>query len=310
MEKENKSTQKTIKHIVISGGHIWGMHALGAIQKCIEENIINMCHIKSIHGTSVGSIIGVILALKPNYSDIIDYFLNRPWHQLIQKYESSPLELYYNTGIFDIEFIHDVLSPILLSHDIPIDITLADFFLKTDVDLIIYVTEFNAYLPEELSYKTHPSWRLIDAIYASCALPIIFKPLIIDNKCYVDGGFLINYPLEKCIDYFEDIEEVFGISLGHTIESSIGKILKDSNMVDFVSILLMKIYKNVLFPHSKHSIPYEIKLYGEMISLEYILKCMNSVDERKSLYYYGYNHMDKCIKEDAKWRRFIDENVI
>ena len=33
----------------------------------------------------------------------------------------------------------------------------------------------------------------------SSAFPILFKPVIIGNKCYIDGGVLNNFPLGDCL---------------------------------------------------------------------------------------------------------------
>jgi len=301
ISEESCSKKKPFRHIVISGGHVWGLHALGLIHRCIEEKVLDICHIESIHGTSVGALIGIVLALNPEINDIVDYFLNRPWHSLISKYDTSPLVLYNTNGVFSKEFIVDVMTPILKSHDIPLNISLEDFYKVTGKDLYIYVTELNSYKTESFSHKTHPEWELLDVLYASCSLPIIFAPLIKGDKCYVDGGVLLNYPLDKCIDNISDLDSVFGISLGHTRENLITSITADTHIVDYVSILLMKIYENVLFPHSKTSINYEVKLYSKTTSVEYILQVLNSSEERRELYEYGYEYMKKRLEEDRLW---------
>jgi NTE family protein len=298
---EEPSKKKPFRHIVISGGHVWGLNALGLIHRCIEEKVLDICHIESIHGTSIGALIGIILALNPDINDIVDYFLNRPWNILINKYDTSPLVLYNTNGVFNKELIVDVMSPILKSNDIPVNISLEDFYKVTGKDLYIYVTELNSYKTESFSHKTHPEWELLDVLYASCCLPIIFAPLVKGDKCYVDGGFLLNYPLDKCIDNISDLDSVFGISLGHTKENSISSITADTHIVDYVSILIMKIYENVLFPHSKYSVPYEVKMYSRSISAEYILKIINSHEERRNLYDYGYEYMSKLFVEDNLW---------
>ena len=301
VEQDTKA-KKTFRHMVISGGHVLGLNALGAIQKCVDEKVVDLCHIESIHGTSTGSILAVILILKPDLKDIMEYFIGRPWHNVIKKYDVCPLNLYNNSGAYDVEFINDLFKPIFDAYDIPLDITLGDFYEATKVELFIYVTELNAYVTESLSYKTHPSWRLLDAVYASCCIPIAFVPLIIEDKCYVDGGFIMNYPLGKCIGGFADLDEVLGISLGHMPEGSISKITKDMNIVDFASTLLMKIYQNALFPHGTIHIPYELRIESVFISMEYIIKVMNSSEERSILYKYGYDYMTKRFEEDGIWK--------
>ena len=175
-------------------------------------------------------------------------------------------------------------------------------FRSTKVELFIYVTELNAYVTECMSYKTHSSWRLLDAIYGSCCMPIAFTPLMVEGKCYIDGGLLLNYPLEQCIGSFSDLDEVFGISLGHIPEESLCKITENTNIVDFASLLFMKIYENVLFPHSNISIPYEIRIYSNVCSIEYIISVLNTRKDREDLYKYGYDYMTGRFEEEGVWK--------
>jgi NTE family protein len=300
--------KKQLRHIIISGGHIWGLHALGVINKCIEEKVIDLHQIKSIHGTSIGSLIGAILALKPDMKDIADYFINRPWHNLIKKYELSPLGLYNSNGLLTCEFINDILSPILKSHDISIDITLEEFYNETGVELYVYATELNEYVTECLSYKTHPEWRLLDAIYASCALPILFRPYFRENKCYIDGAILMNYPLEKCIDLYDN-DEIFGIPIGKMEEEEITLINENTTFADYISTIFMKILlKTLLFPNNDYKIPYEVKLYSNLTSIDYIINFLTSDEERKSVYNYAYDHMSKLFEEDELWKNKLLEH--
>lgn len=300
MEKERIESKK-FKHIVISGGHVWGIQALGAITKCIEQGVLDLCHIESIHATSVGSILALVLALKPDIKDIVDYFIRRPWRHLIEKFDATPIEIYHNKGIFNIELINNMLSPILKSRDISLDITIEEFFKETGVEIFIYSTELNSYISECMSYKNYGHWRILDAIYASCSLPILFKPIIQDGKCYVDGGFLANYPLEKCIHQFSNINEVLGISLGHTVGVSEMLLTEESTLLEHLSILLVKLYNHLLFPLGKTELPYEIKIQSRIINIDYLLKIINSSEEIMSLYEDGYVQMSKLLEKDI-WK--------
>jgi len=53
------------------------------------------------------------------------------------------------------------------------------------------------------------SGNLIDAIVASCCLPVLFSPKIIDGVHYVDGGVLKNFPVSTIR---KDCEKVIGIN--------------------------------------------------------------------------------------------------
>jgi predicted acylesterase/phospholipase RssA len=301
-ESDKQENNKPFRHIVISGGHIWGLHAIGIIQKCIEEKVLDPCQIKSIYGTSVGSLIGAILAIKPEWNDITDYFINRPWNELIKKYDISPIDLYNNSGIFDIGFIKSVIKPIFDANEIPMDITIGEFYERTNVELYISVTELNAYISECISYKTHSSWRLLDAIYASCCIPIVFIPFIVEDKCYIDGGLFSHYPIENCLTNVTDKDEVLGILLGKAQKDAFMKITKHTNVIDMVSTVLLKVTNNIFYPDKNIVIPYEIKTYETNQSLDAIINFLNSKEERLKVYREGYEIMSGLLEECEIWR--------
>ena len=73
----------TIKHIVLSSGAYKGFYTIGVIKHLLDNKFFNIEDIENIYGTSVGSIIGVLLCLKLEWDDIVEYTINRPWHKQI-----------------------------------------------------------------------------------------------------------------------------------------------------------------------------------------------------------------------------------
>ena len=51
--------------------------------------------------------------------------------------------------------------------------------------------------------------KLIEPIVASCSIPVLFSPKIIDGVHYVDGGVLKNFPVSTIRD---DCEKVIGVN--------------------------------------------------------------------------------------------------
>ena len=70
-----------IEHIVLSGGG-HGFSYLGAFSELIKYKYIDIKKIKSMYATSVGSIFASILLLNIDINVVIDYFIDRPWHEL------------------------------------------------------------------------------------------------------------------------------------------------------------------------------------------------------------------------------------
>ena len=147
----------------------------------------------------------------------------------------------------------------------------------------MYTTELNYFNCETLSYKTHPEWKVIDAIYASCCLPMIFQPLLKDDKAYADGGIFLNYPIFKCLE-IEGVkkEEVLGIYKDFTDDESDKKITDTSNMVDYFAVLLKNIVK---FANNKKetNCKYQICLNNVPTTMDAIMEFINSSNYRKEM---------------------------
>ena len=55
--------------------------------------------------------------------------------------------------------------------------------------------------------------RVIDGVYASSALPILFKPFKYADQTFMDGGVYSNYPIAKCLAHGCDEKHILGIRM-------------------------------------------------------------------------------------------------
>jgi NTE family protein len=290
--------QRKIKHLVISGGSIWGLSAFGIIYQAISCGFLNTDDIVSIYGTSVGSVVGLIISLKIDHNIIKDFLINRPCEILYKKSMCSVLEVFDRKGLIQHNFFIDFFSPLLKSVDLEMNITMKELYDYNGIEFHIYVTELNSFKLVDISYKTHPDWEVLEAISASCSIPLLFSPLIKDNKCYIDGGFFLNYPISKCIENVENRDEIFGILLGgdYTINSSINS---ESNIFDLLNVLLNRIINNIDYFSTKKTLntPYEIQYYLRETTLDFCLQVLHNKEDRKYLVYNGINQFKEKFKE-------------
>lgn len=200
---------RPINHIVLSGGAYLGLYELGALMYLNKAGFYDLKNITSIHGTSIGGLLGTILCLDMKWDDITDYFVKRPFIKMINISPSMFFDIIPNKGLLGINFFENMLKPLMKSKDIEIDITLEEFYKKTKKELYLYAVDINKYELKEISYKTYPNMQLIKGIQMTCALPYMFQPVWYENTYYLDGGLLNNYPIDKCIEKCridEDIE--------------------------------------------------------------------------------------------------------
>lgn len=217
MEPEEKSeetrtqTNPVIEHIVISGGGALAFNFYGALKQSNKMGMWKHENIKAYYGTSAGAIMAVMMALKCDWDTLDNYLINRPWEKVVI-FDILELPFYYGrNGILDMEFINTLYGPIFAANDIDMNITLADFKAVTAVDLFIYATVFHTLEICEFSAEATPNVRVLDAVYVSSSLPILFVPMKIDGVVYMDGFLYLDYPIVKCLEKGCNPATVLGI---------------------------------------------------------------------------------------------------
>jgi predicted acylesterase/phospholipase RssA len=275
-----------IKHLVISGGGPAMLQYISSIQYLNENNIIDLNSIESIYGTSAGSIVAVLLALKYDWETLNDYIIQRPWHELFHLKINYIFDAYKNKGIYNKTIVEKVFKPLLDAKDIPIDISLKDFYEYSKIEIHFYTFEINHFKTEDISYLTHPNISLIDAIIMSSSIPLLFTPIIMDNKCYIDGGVCANYPLKYCIDSGKNEDEVLGFCNQYDCQQK-NYIDNDSNLMDLVLCLFFKTFDNLTSNLVNPKIKYELIFDVKYISLHYLKSAISSKEMRKEIYQKG-----------------------
>jgi NTE family protein len=276
--EEVSNTCKTCKHLVIPGGGISGLVCYGALRETHEKGIWNIKEIQTIYGTSVGAVLAVILALKYDWNIVDNYLIKRPWHSLCDFNMYSIIGSFQKRGIFDIRVIEGILQPLFGGMDIPISITMLEFYEKTQIELHMYTTRFSSFDLVDISYKTHPEWRVVEAVYASAALPIFFTPLEKDGEYYVDGGVFLNYPLGPCLSQKDvDPNTVVGIRKTMEIKSEISS---DATLFDYILLLLNKIFGFILSKNETYTVFNEIPIRSTPVSIYDLYKMASSESAR------------------------------
>ena len=159
-----------------------------------------------------------------------------------------------------------------------------DFFEYCGIEIHMFTFEINNFESIDISYKTHPEWRIIDAAYCSSTLPIIFAPYMRDNQCFVDGGVICSYPIKQCLDAGQLPDEIFAIKK-HT-RSSIDMVTDKSSLFDYLMIILRKTIR-VLNGQEIGLVPNEILVSGDPISIDGILTLSASKEARAELIEFG-----------------------
>lgn len=275
-----------IKHLVLSGGGPIMIQLLGAIQHLEANKFIDLKNIESIYGTSAGAIIGVIICLKYDWETINEYIIKRPWQDVFKIKVEKIFESYSKKGIFDLKTIEKCFKPLFDAKDIPMDITLEDFYKYSNIELHLFSFEINEFKIDDISYLTHPKITLLTAIQMTCSLPILVTPVCIDDKFYIDGGIVCNYPLKYCIDSGKNIDEILGFKNQYDTEKK-SHINSDSTLLDFIMCFLFKVIYSLNTDYLQPSIKNEFLCNTDKMSVEILKKSLSNIDVRKQLFNNG-----------------------
>ena len=277
-----------IKHIVLSGGGVTGLSFYGALRQAAVDGFWKLENIQSIYGTSAGSMIGVMIALNYDWSIIDEYIIKRPWEPVFNFNMYAIFDAYQNRGMLNIDVVKNIFLPLFNGKDISIDITMREFYEWNHIEFHLFTTDINAFELVDISYKTHPEWKLIDAIYCSCAIPLIFPPLIIGDRCYIDGGLLLNYPLSRCIADGCLPEEILGIRKGNSLaDSSTTIVTSSSTLVDYLMVIIKKVTEKLSLNNAYIDIPHQLFIRAEHVTPYNIYTMAKSAEEREQYIQFG-----------------------
>lgn len=287
----------TIKHIVITGGGPSGLVSYGVLKHLNNTGFWSLKDIISIHASSVGGIISAIILLDYEWEWLDDYFIKRPWEKIFDEFIANDLfTILSNKGIDSRIFVTYILEPLLKAKDLSIDITLLDFYNKTNVDLSLYATDLNTapkMTTNLINKDTFPNMPLVDAVAITMAFPFVFKPIFIDTHCFIDGGVLNNFPLNFCLKNNCELDEILAIK--NKYDSTGGGMLSqnitnETNILDFIRIFITKVHNTLDYNSYEFSkkIPYLIECEtGDLSNFDIWIKTLNNQEFRDYLIKFG-----------------------
>ena len=299
----------TIKHLVISGGGAAGFSYYGVLKQTQIRGLWAPDDIKTIYATSAGTLLAVIISLGYDWKTLDDYLIKRPWEKVYKFELSMAIKAIMNQGIFDIKAVQETFKPLFKGKDISIDINLLDFYKYNNKEIHFFTTDYHTFQTVDISYKTHPEWTVIDAVYASSCLPVMFIPFYKindkkkrndteekdnkenteeeeeDNKenIYIDGGIKMNYPLNKCLDDGNIPEEIFGINRVDVNQHTDKKLFRTDNLFDFICKIIYKYALQLECQLYPTVISHQISVPFSAVDFTALFKCVSSEEERRKL---------------------------
>jgi len=187
--------------LALSGGGIRGVAHIGAI-KALEEAGIE---VDIISGTSAGSIVGTLYASGFSSEEMLVFVKSFHLYKVIKF--GWPL-----TGFASLGYLVKQMRS--LKPNICFD--------NCKIPLRITMTNLNTG-----KLKVMQSGDLLKCVAASCAIPMVFEPILIGKSLYVDGGVMKNLPASIIR---EECDFLIGVNVMPSLE------VTNENMKSLLSI--------------------------------------------------------------------------
>lgn len=225
-----------IKNLVISGGGVKIIASLGVIKYLKENDLLKS--IKNYYGTSAGSIICLMLTLGFELEEMIKFIENFDLDKLIIVNTENLFTTFNVCENTKIEKVIKLFLNFKLNNQNDIkkinyeNITMKELYNKTNKYLSITSTCLTTQEAVYISHDTFPNIPVWKAILMSCSIPLIFKPIEWEDKLYVDGGLIDNFPLFNI--KLNEIKYTLGIQINLNCKAS----SEDRNIYNYVINLI------------------------------------------------------------------------
>lgn len=193
------------KNLVLSSGSVKGIAHIGAIQKLIDEGLLDLNKLDAIAGTSSGALAGLLINLGFSTYEIWKFLQTIDFNKMICPNISLLLT---KCGVETGQIIYNVIEDILTKKT---GIKHINFRQLYEITKIKYTVVGSCLTTKEAVYYNHiltPNFKVSVAVRISIGIPGIFTPVTIDDKKYIDGAVIDEYP----IDLFKDeLDKTIGI---------------------------------------------------------------------------------------------------
>lgn len=216
----NSKAQTILKYqnLVMEGGGIKGIAYGGALQELDKKGILH--DIKRVAGTSAGAIQACLLSIGYTPEEIIEIVNDTPIESFNDDgfVSKATKRLFKEYGWFRGDSFLQKMEEVIYQRTGNADLTFEELHHLASSypfrDLYVTGTNLTNQSLEVFSYENYPKMRIADAVRISMSIPLYYRSLWVDKQgnifdkkpqdseagLFVDGGLLLNFP----IDIFDD----------------------------------------------------------------------------------------------------------
>lgn len=170
-----------IEYLVVSSGAYEIFKQISAVNYFFKTKFLKYDNLKVLYGVSSGAVVSLLIALNIDFNIVKDYFIERPWEKLFVIDTSAVFSAYDKCGIFTIDTFYNFLKPLLKLAELDCEVTFKQLYEKNGKLLKIFTTSCSTLKSKIFSHIDTPDAKVVDAVYMSSSLPILFKPYTYEN---------------------------------------------------------------------------------------------------------------------------------
>jgi NTE family protein len=174
--------------LALSGGAARSVAHIGVLEVLERDEV----PIKAIAGTSSGSVIGALYAAGMQITEIKSVLLNAKWREILS-ISLSRQGIIASAGIY--RFMEQIL-PVKDFSALTIPFAAIAVDLRTGEKVVLR------------------SGSIAEAVRASCSLPVLLTPTVIDSLSLVDGGVASQIPV-KCVREELGVTNVISVNVNY-----------------------------------------------------------------------------------------------
>ncbi len=194
------------RHLVFAGGGPVLWQWLGGVHALVDEGRLDLDLVETIHGTSAGGLMGLLIATKLPLPDLTAYLVRRPWYKVFALSVPTVVGAVSRRGLFDRDVAHACLDPVLHAVGLSPDTTLRALHEHSGVDVHVFAFDLHRYVLVDVNHETFPELPMVLAAQMTCAIPGVVSPVFWvgadgHTAALVDGGVAASYPLAAALKH-------------------------------------------------------------------------------------------------------------
>ena len=194
-----------------SGGTQGYLHigAVTALSRAMGQTAYEQwrASIRGVAGCSAGCFMALAMVLNVSMDEMHNSF---PFKNLIARLTDQIQNLVETLGMSTVDVINDITASILSAGGLTSSITLEHLHRFTRTECVFVCTSLTTRQRVYLSHTSHPTVSVTDAISASCCIPGVFRPVLINGEYMVDGALVEfvprPFPVDKTFHFIIGIE--------------------------------------------------------------------------------------------------------